>query len=190
METARGRIAVDLDARFTSMFELHYNEVLAYCARRGIRSEADDSTADVFAVAWRRVDEIDWDTARPWLYGIARGVMNNRWRTLKRQSRLANKMASLAPRSDNGADVVVVRRSQDAEVVGVLALLKPSDQEVLMLAAWEELTAPEIAVVLGISTSAAEQRLHRAKRRFAKKMEHKGPPTDSHSRAARYGGEH
>jgi RNA polymerase sigma-70 factor (ECF subfamily) len=130
METASGRIAIDLDARFTSMFELHYNEVLAYCARRGIRSEADDAAADVFAVAWRRIDEIDWETARPWLYGIARGVMNNRWRTLKRQSRLTKKMASLAPRSNEGADVAVIRRSQDAEVVGVLELLKPSDQEV------------------------------------------------------------
>lgn len=74
------------------MFELHYDEVLAYRARRGIRSEADDATADVFAVAWRRLDEIDWETARLWLYGIARGVMNNCWRTLKRQSRLTKKM--------------------------------------------------------------------------------------------------
>jgi RNA polymerase sigma-70 factor (ECF subfamily) len=111
-------------------------------------------------------------------------------RTLKRQGRLTKKMASLAPRSDDGADIVVIRRSEDAEVVGVLKLLKPSDQEVLMLAAWEELTAPEIAVVLGISTSASEQRLHRAKRRFAKKMERKGPQSDSHPRAARQGGEH
>ena len=38
---------MDLDAKFRSMFQLHYNEVLAYCARRGIRSEADDATADV-----------------------------------------------------------------------------------------------------------------------------------------------
>jgi RNA polymerase sigma-70 factor (ECF subfamily) len=58
-----------------------------------------------------------------------------------------------------------------------------------MLAAWEELTAPEIAVVLDISTSVAEQRLHRAKRRFAKKMERSGPPSDSHFRAAPHEGE-
>ena len=189
MEAGSRMAAGDIDARFTSMFERHYNEVLAYCVRRTNRAEADDVTAEVFAVAWRRSAEIEWETVRPWLYGIARGVMSNRWRSLKRQDRLAQRMASMAPASSDGADVVVVRRSQDTEVVGVLQLLKPSDQEILMLAAWEELTAPEVAVVLGISTSAAEQRIHRAKRRFAAKMERKRPNTDS-LRAAGQGGGH
>lgn len=182
--------AVNIEARFTSMFERHYNEVLAYCARRSTRSDADDIAAEVFAVAWRRIEEIDLETVRPWLYGIARGVMSNRWRSLKRQDRLTAKVASLAPISTDDPDVVIVRRAQDAEVVAVLRLLNPPDQEILMLAAWEELTAPEIAVALDISTSAAEQRLHRAKRRFAKKMERKGPQSDSHPRAAGQGGGH
>lgn len=189
MESMRGRTAIDIDARFTSMFERHYNEVLAYCARRGVRSEADDAAAEAFAVAWRRIDEIDWETARPWLYGIARGVMNNRWRTVNRQGRLAKKMASLAPPTFDSPDDIVVRRAQDYEVVDVLKLLRLPDQEVLMLAAWEELTAPEIAVVLGISTSAAEQRLHRAKRRFAAKMESLQAQPDSRHRAAGQRGE-
>lgn len=180
--------ASDIDAEFTAMFERHYNEVLAYCVRRTNRAEADDVTAEVFAVAWRRRDEIEWPTVRPWLYGIARGVMSNRWRSLRRQDRLAKKMASMAPGSSDSADVVVVRRSQDTEVVGVLRMLKPSDQEILMLAAWEELTGPEVAVVLGISTSAAEQRLHRAKRRFAAKMEHQRPQKDSFRAAGQDGG--
>ena len=186
---AGGRMATtDIDARFTAMFERHYNEVLAYCVRRTNRAEADDVAAEVFAVAWRRSDEIEWETVRPWLYGVARGVLSNRWRSLKRRDRLAKKMASIAPASGDAADVVVVRRSQDTEVVGVLRLLKPSDQEILMLAAWEELTAPEVAVVLGISTSAAEQRLHRAKRRFAAKMEHKLANSDSFRAAGQGGG--
>ena len=58
--------AGDIDARFTSMFERHYNEVLAYCVRRTNRAEADDVSAEVFAVAWRRSDEIEWETVRPW----------------------------------------------------------------------------------------------------------------------------
>ena len=85
--------------------------------------------------------------------------------------------------------LVLPMRDHRGKVVGVLQLLKPSDQEILMLAAWEELTAPEVAVVLGISTSAAEQRIHRAKRRFAAKMERKRPNTDS-LRAAGQGGGH
>ena len=104
--------AVDIEARFTSMFERHYNEVLAYCARRSTRSDADDIAAEVFAVAWRRIEEIDKETVRPWLYGIARGVISNRWRSLKRQDRLTAKVASLAPTSTDDPDVVIVRRAR------------------------------------------------------------------------------
>ena len=43
----------------------------------------------------------------------------------------------------------------------------PSQMSDDVLAAWEELTGPEIARALDISVSAAEQRLHRAKKRFA-----------------------
>lgn len=81
-----GRVAAIIDsARFTSMFGRHYREVLAYCARRSARSEAEDTTAEVFAVALRRIHEIDEETVRPWLYGVARGVMNNRLRLLQRR---------------------------------------------------------------------------------------------------------
>ncbi len=59
MGTRSGMAAVNIEARFTSMFERHYNEVLAYGARRSTRSDADDIAAEVFAVAWRRIEEID-----------------------------------------------------------------------------------------------------------------------------------
>jgi RNA polymerase sigma-70 factor (ECF subfamily) len=145
--------------------------VLAYCTRRIGRSEADDATADVFAVAWRRIDQIEWSTVRPWLYGIARGVLANRWRTGRRQKRLFQRVSGLAPLREELPDLQVVRRAQDDQVAAAIGQLKPADQEILLLAAWEELTAPEIATSLGVSVSAAEQRLHRAKRRLAKVLE-------------------
>lgn len=161
----------DSDSRFTALFERHHNEVLAYCTRRIPRVEADDVTAEVFAVAWRRIDEVDWETVRPWLYGIARRVLANRWRSLDRRSRLTKKVFGLAAIASEAPDMVVIRREQDAEVIDALNRLKATDREVLTLAAWEELNAAEIATALGITTSAAEQRLHRAKRRFAKVLD-------------------
>jgi RNA polymerase sigma-70 factor, ECF subfamily len=65
--------------------------------------------------------------------------------------------------------------------------MRNGDREVLMLAVWEELTAPEIATVLDISVSAAEQRLHRAKQRFATALERF--PAQVSPRAAKEGGE-
>lgn len=175
------------ETRFTMLYESHYDEVLAYCTRRIGRSEADDATADVFAVAWRRIDQIEWSTVRPWLYGIARGVLANRWRTGRRQKRLFGRISGLAPLRAELPDVQVVRRAEDDQVNDAIRQLKPSDQEILLLAAWEELTAPEIATALGISSSAAEQRLHRAKRRLAKVLQPSRVP-DTSPRVAEEGG--
>jgi len=59
--------------------------------------------------------------------------------------------------------------SDPVEIVAVrlaLARLPRSDREVLLLSEWEDLSAKEIAQVLGCSVSAASVRLHRARRRI------------------------
>lgn len=175
------------EAKFTVLYEQHYDEVLAYCTRRVGRTDADDAAADVFAVAWRRIHAIEWDTVRPWLYGIARGVLANRFRSGRRQRTLLGRVKGLARVADEAAEVQVVRRADDQEVVDAVAGMRAADREVLLLAAWEGLTGPEVAASLGISVSAAEQRLHRAKRRLAGRLEESGRSNLS-PRAAEEGG--
>jgi RNA polymerase sigma factor (sigma-70 family) len=153
--------------RLSRLFASHYDEVLAYCARRVGRDEAEGAAADVFAVAARRVDEIDWSTARPWLYGVARGVLANRWRSIHRRRRLVDRVTRLARMPIDGPDQVVVRDLEARAAVQALHGLRSTDREILMLSAWEDLTGPQIANSLGISVAAAEKRLERAKRRFA-----------------------
>lgn len=167
--------ATDPDSRLTALFEEHYDEVLAYCTRRIGWDEADDVASEVFAVAWRRIDDIDWTTVRPWLYGIARHVIANRWRSLRRRNRLQDKLAGLAQPINDSPEVSLVRREEDQQVIDCLMRLKPTDREILMLAAWEGLTAPEVGLVLGIATSTAEQRLHRARKRFAAVLRDRRP---------------
>jgi len=157
-----------------ALYRAHHAEVLAYCARRIGRTDADDVVSEVFAVAWRRRDEIDPATARPWLYGIARGVLSNRWRSRGRHLRLVGKVSGLAETPHETPDVVVVRRESDQEVLSALRRLRSADQEILRLAAWEDLGPTEIALVLDITVEAAKQRLHRAKRRLAAVLDGKG----------------
>jgi RNA polymerase sigma-70 factor (ECF subfamily) len=178
----------DFDDQIRTIFHHHYTEVLAYCTRRIGRNEADDAAAEVFAIAWKRIDDIDMEAVRPWLYGTARRVLSNRWRSLQRQSRLAKRVSALAAAPSETPEVFVVRREQDGEVVKAVRTLKVDDQEVLMLAGWEGLTAGEIGVVLEISTSAAEQRLHRAKKRLARALEPLIMAQDFSQRAAHEGG--
>lgn len=179
--------AATADQRLTTLFDQHYDEVLAYCARRIGRNEADEAAAEVFAIAWRKIDDLDWNTTRAWLYGIARRVLANRWRGIYRRGRLDRRLRSLADSHSESPEVVVMRRIEDQHVSDALGRLSPIDQEVLRLAAWEDLSASEIAIVLGIATSAAEKRRQRALQRLTRLLE-----SDNHSksppRAAEGGG--
>lgn len=149
-------IPTRIDARFCSLFLSHYDDVLGYCVRRTMFSEAEDAASEVFAIAWRRIDDLEWDTAAPWLFGIARGVLSNQRRSASRRLGLTMKVGSMDERQVEAPDVVVIRREQDQQVVDVLEGLREGDSEILMLSTWEELSAPEIAIALDISVSAAE----------------------------------
>lgn len=162
-------------ARLTDLYQRHHREVLAYCARRVGPSDAEDVAADVFALAWRKIDEFHSETARALLYGLARGVLANRWRATQRRLRLVRRVGGLATVGPLQPDDQVVRRAEDRVVVAALQSLKALDREALTLSAWEGLSAPQIATALNISVSAAEQRLHRAKGRFAALLERTVP---------------
>lgn len=158
------------EATFVRMYDEHYDEVHAFCVRRVGRDDADDAASEVFAAAWRRIADVDPATARGWLFGVARRVVLNQWRSASRRRRLRDRIKGLGSRPAAPPETIVVRRAQDAAVVDTLSQLREADQEILRLAAWEELTGPEIAVALGISLPAVQQRLHRAKQRLAQRL--------------------
>ena len=156
------------EMRFTRLYEAYYADVLAYCARRVNRTDAEEVANEVFTVLWRRLDGIEEESTLAWLYGVAHRTITNRWRGNSRRNRLRERLHGLGTETSEPIDAVVVRRDEDRKVLEAMATLRPADREVLRLSAWEELSAPQIAEVVGCSVSAAEQRLHRARKRLAK----------------------
>ncbi len=154
--------------RFTRVYEAHYADVLAYCARRVNRTEAEDVASEVFVVLWRRMDRFEDEAPLPWLYSVAYRAISNRRRGAQRRLRLSERLRGLRNGEAEPAEDVVVRREQDRAVLEAISKLRPADQEVLRLTLWEESSPTEIAVVLGISRTAVDQRYARAKRRLAK----------------------
>lgn len=146
------------DRDFAAMFQAHHAQVLAYALRRtATPADAEDVAAETFVVAWRRRDSIPTD-ALPWLYGVARRVLANQRRSTMRRLRLvARWRPEPAP---------VMAGESDGPAQAALARLRPDDQELLRLVAWEELSHAQIATVLGVSVNAVAIRLHRARRRF------------------------
>ena len=153
------------EAGFRRIFDQHYRDVLAYAARRSSFAEAEDIAAETFAVAWRRWPSAPPDAVRPWLFGIARKVVANSNRSLRRRNRLSAKMSSLGELPGNDPQY-----GEHADVVQALNALPASQREIIRLHCWEDLAVSEIAVVLGCSTNAASIRLHRAKRHLAQAL--------------------
>lgn len=164
-----GNLGDPTDAdRLEAIFREHYEEVLAYARRRAPVSVADDVAAETFAIAWRKADKIPREPL-PWLLGIARRVLATQRRASERRERLSNRLArNLVATSPD---------DQLGEALGVaLNALPDRDREVLLLIAWEGLSAREAAAVVGVSMAAVYVRLHRARRRLRTALiPHKAP---------------
>jgi RNA polymerase sigma-70 factor (ECF subfamily) len=163
-------VSVELDSeraparrrRFERVFDAHFRAVLAYAVRRGERAEADDVVAETFLVAWRRLDELPEDP-KPWLLGVARGVLAN-------QRRAAGRRAALGRRLAHEREAPVAALDQPP-VLEALARLPERDREVLLLVAWDGLSTDVAAAALGCSRTAMKVRLHRARRRLRAELD-------------------
>jgi RNA polymerase sigma-70 factor (ECF subfamily) len=156
----------DRRARFEAIYAAHGRQVLAYALRRTSQpADAADVLAEAFVVAWRRLDDVpDGTEAGLWLYGVARRVLANQRRGARRRAALGERLAEVLAEhvAPDPAEQLETAAAVRAALVGV----PEGDREVLLLAGWEGLTAPEIAVVLGVPAATVRTRLHRARGRL------------------------
>ena len=185
--TQRRQPATEDEARFAEIYRRHARSIQAYCARRTTGSQLADAVADTFLVAWRRIDQVPaGEAALPWLYGVAYKVISHQWRHRARSRRLVEKLRGLAEVQALGPDVILIRSEEHRVVLAASARLRPIDQEILRLTLWEELPYADVAVVLGIETTAVKQRAYRARQNLAD--EYRKLTGDQQPPAARKGG--
>ncbi|WP_354697373.1 sigma-70 family RNA polymerase sigma factor [Paraconexibacter sp. AEG42_29] len=154
------------------LYQAHAVAVRAYALRRSSPADADDACAEVWAIVCRRPERVPEDAA-PWLFGTARRVLANQRRGHRRLAALRERMARDVP-----ADIDPPAIPGDHALAAALAALSPSDRELLMLIAWEELTPAQAAAALGLRTGTLAVRLHRARTRLSAELA--GRPDSSH----------
>lgn len=166
------------DAGFQHMYLTHRDAVWSYIVRRTKRDNVDDAVAEVFTVAWRKIDRSpDVEEQLPWLYGISKNVVRNVNRSSMRRHRLWTRVVAIPPEDVPAAEVQVVRNLEDAELLSAVAGLRTVDQELLRLRTWEELSIKDIAVVVGMSPKAVESRLVRIRKNLARVLAVQSSPS-------------
>jgi RNA polymerase sigma-70 factor, ECF subfamily len=157
------------ESRFRALAAEATPAVGAYLRRRLYPlplADLDDLVEEVLLVTWRRLDDVPEDAAVPWMIGVARNVLRNAQRKVRRRTDLEGRVRP--PGDSSPAEEQVIA---DEGVRAALAALSEDDREILLLHAWDGRSAAEIALVLQLSPNAAAVRISRAEARFRRHFE-------------------
>jgi len=159
---------------FAELYEATFRFVWRSARRLGTpEPNLDDVVQEIFLVAFRRQDEFEGRSSlKTWLYGIVFNVVRAHRRELaKKHPQVLDGDRRVDPevlidRSDGPQERVSKR--QAAQVVdGFLEGLDDDRRAVFVLAELEQLTAPEIAAVVGVPLNTVYSRLRLARIDFA-----------------------
>lgn len=143
---------------FEGLFELHFDAVYGYIARRVGPDLGRDLAAETFAQAFagrRRFDPRRGEL-RPWLFGFAQNLLRRHYRD---EERRLDALARVDLPSENVPP-------EEPRLASALALLTAEERDVLLLYARAELSYAEIADALGVPVGTVRSRLHRARSRL------------------------
>lgn len=152
---------------FAAVFDRHFATIHRYLERRAGRDAADELAGEVFRVAFEHRQRFRpvYESALPWLYGLATNLLLKRRRSERRGLRALARLDRDEMLSGEFDDVdrrLDARSARDA-IVQALARLPQRDRDVLLLIAWEDLGYEEVAVALGIPVGTVRSRLNRAR---------------------------
>jgi len=160
------------EVHFEQIYRRHVAFVWRSLRSLGVPETAlEDATHEVFVVLYRRWG--DWDgrsKMTTWLYGIAKGVARNAFRTQQRAERrvrgLERDVVSDGPAWSDPSERM--ERERAARLLeGFLEGLVPDQRQVFELCAIEGLSVPQAAACLELNLNTAATRLRRARQRFA-----------------------
>lgn len=161
----RQRESQPTSATFESLYRTHVGAVFGYAVTRVGRAEAEDITAEVFQAAARVAREGNLsDITVGWLMTVARNKVVDHWRRMERRERRLHLFWGGSDTSDP-SDALLVEADRDL-VLAVLERISKRHRLLLIMHYVDGMPTTEIADVLGISISATESALARARRSF------------------------
>jgi RNA polymerase sigma-70 factor (ECF subfamily) len=161
---------MDGELSFAQAYADHATAVfrLAF-ALTGSRTEAEDTTAEVFARAFASEEPIRAESVRGYLCAIARNlVASQRRRPLLEvaQPDAIDEIADPGEGPERRLELMQLAAGADAAVLA----LAPVDRGVLLLSALDGLSASAVGEALGLTAANVRVRLHRIRRRLSQTL--------------------
>jgi RNA polymerase sigma-70 factor (ECF subfamily) len=153
---------------FASLYRDHAADVHRFAVYlSGDPALADDLVSEAFVRAWTARDRVELSTVRGYLFAIVRNLFLQDRRSAQRRAPLDDRFAANQPGPEDLA------RDQDRlrTVLAALATLPQVDRAAVLMRADEGLPYEDIAAALGISTTAAKVKVHRARLKLAEVLE-------------------
>jgi RNA polymerase sigma factor (sigma-70 family) len=152
------------------LYRAHVGEVYRYAyAVLGNHADAEDVTQTTFLNAYRALEQgVKPRKPTNWLLTIASNAIKQRFRQEQSRPRyveLDERIAHSAADEDDEAPSV-------GELLTALSKIPPQQRQAIVLREFEGRSYSEIAEILGITTSALETLLFRARRSLAEELEH------------------
>lgn len=132
-------------------------------------ADVDDVVQDVFLAALKKIESFRGDAnIATWLTRVT----INRCRTHRRRQlvKLTWLRRQKTPATAPAADAKSLTDDTNAQVRAAVQSLSPKEREVVVLFYLEDLPVAEVAALLGITRSAADVRLHRARKSLKKRL--------------------
>jgi RNA polymerase sigma factor (sigma-70 family) len=141
------------------------NDIFRYAlSRTGDTTMAEDIAVETFADALRALERFDHRLPlKVWLFRIARCKIADEIRRRKRRKETPLEVAKALPLLDGSPEATVLRKEAQQQVRALILSLPELQREALLLQVVENLSIPEIALVLGKSPSAVNSLLGRAR---------------------------
>lgn len=148
-----------------AVYEAHFRYVWRCLRSLGVRdAQLDDALQDVFVVVQRKLDDFDGGAQlRTWLYAIALRIAR-KYRERAMRDPLPLPLESELPSTD--AEGAATQHERLALARLALEALSDDQREVFVLARVEQMSAPEMAEVIGIPLNTVYSRLRAARLAF------------------------
>jgi RNA polymerase sigma-70 factor (ECF subfamily) len=155
----------------------HYGFVWRVLRGLGLsRDDAEDATQQVFLVASRKIQSVEPDRARSFLYGVALRVARNARRGISRRREVPGDSNDDRQAEQPGPEQAAVLSEARALLQEILMEIPEKLRRVLVLAEIEQMQIHEIAGLEGIPEGTAASRLRLARERFKESLSRRKNP--------------